>query len=124
MAAQKTRAAFVKRVCGRRAHRTLRAAGIRDQGAGRGQSRDFGKQFDTVTYRKRDVNQIRAGNRSGEIGNRFLNRAAFARLLQHVRFVPADDGRVREGFAECEGERAADQSRTQDRNAAEGGGHA
>ena len=124
MAAQKTRAAFVKRVCGHRAHRTLRAAGIRDQRVGRGQPRDFRQQLDRVSYGKRHVNQIRAGNCSREIGNRFLDRAAFTRLLQHVRFIPADDGRVRGGFAECEGERAADQSRAQDRDAAEGGGHA
>ena len=52
-----------------------------------------------------------------------MDRAAFERVAQHLRLVPADDHRIRKMFAKGEGERAADQSGANDCDAAEGGGH-
>ncbi len=52
-----------------------------------------------------------------------MDRAAFKRVAQHLRFVPADDHRIRKIFAKGEGERTADQSCANDCDAAEGGGH-
>ena len=92
MSTKKMGALRGKRLIRHLTYRAFGAAGIRHQCVRRGQSRHFGQYFDRVADRQSNVNQIRAGNRERQVGKSFVDGAAFERLPQNMRFVPADDG--------------------------------
>ena len=76
-----------------------------------------------MSYRKRHVNQIRAGDRERKLSKTFVDRPPFVRVPQDVLFIPAGHDGARRILPERERKRAADQSCAKNRDTSEGGDH-
>ncbi len=98
----------------------LGAAGVGDQGVLGSEAGDFREKVDGDADGERDVNQVGAAERGGEIaGEGFVEDIARAGFADDFGAVPAGDVQVGGVFAEGQGKGAANQASAEDGGASD-----
>ena len=76
---------------GRRADGALGAACIGDQRTFGHLARDLRQALDGQTHGESDVNEVRAGQRFGQLRTGFIDHTQLQGAFEHGGFVPADE---------------------------------